>query len=550
MSRNAVALLVLVATSCVWFSCAKEPEEGVLARVGGAAITEAQVDERMVGMPAYMRKQFETPEGKKRLLDGLIEEELYYRDAVATGLDKRQGFKAEMELAERNVLIRHYFDKVIEVRSAVADSEVVNYYNEHPNDFLAGEGDSIRPFAEVREDITSRLSYLKRRRVYDEIITELKSKYDVSVAPDSALLSEDADPDVELAVVAGKAITGADLDEKLNSMPPYMSEQFKTPQGRKRLLDGVVEEQIFYKEARATGLHDQEDYKQEIERTRRNMLVKSYFDKKLQELSEPTEEEIAQYYEDHKNEFAYDEYARARHILVSTEEDARRIRREIDAGAGFAELAGRYSLDGMSKSDGGLVGHVILPQRPIQGLGQVPEFSRACFSMEVGDISVPVKTAKGYHIILVEERGTDYLMPLEDAREDLSQRVSMEKRGSAKGTLLAELKTKYNVVYVSDIGKLSPEDLFRLASESSNPREKIRYYEQFLEEYPDNERAYEAMFMIGFTYAEDLKNHAEAQKVFEDFLLQYQDSDLADDAKWMLENMESGEQPVFESEGS
>jgi len=311
-----------------------------------------------------------------------------------------------------------------------------------------------------------------------------------------------------------------------------------------------VEEQIFYREARATGLHNQQDYKQEIERTRRNILVRSYFDKMLQDRSEPTEEEIAQYYEDHKHEFTFSDYARVRHILVPTEEDAYKLRRELDGGADFAELAAQHSLDGMSRKDGGLIGHAILPQRPIGGLGQVPEFTQACFSMEAGDISVPVKTAKGYHIILVEERGKDYLLPFEDAREDITQRVSKEKRGTVKGTLLAELKTKYEVVYVSDVGKLSPEDLFRLASESSNPREKIRYYEQFLQEYPDNERAYEAKFMIGFTYAEDLKNHAEAQKVFEEFLLQYQDSDLADDAKWMLENMESGEHPVFESEGS
>jgi peptidyl-prolyl cis-trans isomerase C len=550
LSRSAGALLILVAIACVWLSCAREPEEGVLARVGGTAVTEAQLDERMEGMPAYMRQQFETPEGKKRLLDGVIEEELFYRDAVATGLDKRQDFKVEMERVERNVLIRHYFDKVIEVRSAVADSEIVNYYNEHPNDFLAGEGDSIRPYAEVREDIASRLSYLKRRRVHDEMLTELKSKYGVSVAADSVVLSEGAGPDVELAVVGGKAIMQADLDDRLGSMPPYMSEQFKTPQGRKRLLDGVVEEQIFYREARATDLHKQEDYKQEVERARRNMLIKNYFDSVIQERSEPTEEEIARYYEDHKKDFAYNDYARARHILVSTEEDAVRIRQELAGGADFAELAGRYSLDAMSRNEGGLIGHVILPQQPVQGLGQVPEFNRACFNMEPGDISVPVKTAKGYHLILVEERGTEYLLPFEDAREDLKQRVSMEKRGTVQGSLLAELKTKYNVVYVSDIGKLSPEDLFQRASESSNPREKIRYYEQFLEEYPDNERAYEAMFMIGFTYAEDLRNHAEAQKIFEQFLLEYPDSDLGDDARWMLENMQSGEHPEFESEGS
>jgi tetratricopeptide (TPR) repeat protein len=193
---------------------------------------------------------------------------------------------------------------------------------------------------------------------------------------------------------------------------------------------------------------------------------------------------------------------------------------------------------------------VILPQQGIQGLGQLPEFTKACFSMEAGEISAPVKTAKGYHIIRVDERGADYLLPLDEAKQDVISRLRMEKRQNVQGTLVAELKTKYNVVYVTDLGTLSPEDLFRLASEASNPREKIRYYEQFLQDYPDNERAYEAKFMIGFTYAEDLRNHAEAEKVFREFLEQYSDSDLGDDARWMLENMTSGEHPEFESEES
>jgi len=550
LQRSGGPLLIVIAIACVWLGCAKEPEEGVLAKVDGTAITEAQLEERVEGMPAYMRQQFDSPDGKKRLLDGLIEEELFYKDAKATGLDKREDLRAEVDRIKRNVLIRHYYDKVIEIRSAVADSELVYYYEQHPEDFRVGQGDSIRPFAECREDIHSRLSYMKRRQVHDDLLDEFKAKYGVSMAADSVIMAEVIDPDTELARVEGQAIKQADLDERLNAMPPYMREQFKTPQGRMRLLEGVVEEEIFYREARATGLHKQADYEKEIERVRRNILVKNYFDKVVQERSEPTEEEIVQYYEDHKNEFSYNEYVRASHILVPTEEDARRIGRELDAGGDFGELAATYSIDPMSRGDGGRIPHVILPQQGIQGLGQLPEFTKACFSMEAGEISAPVKTAKGYHIIRVDERGADYLLPLDEAKQDVISRLRMEKRQNVQGTLVAELKTKYNVVYVTDLGMLSPEDLFRLASEASNPREKIRYYEQFLQDYPDNERAYEAKFMIGFTYAEDLRNHAEAEKVFREFLEQYSDSDLGDDARWMLENMTSGEHPEFESEES
>jgi peptidyl-prolyl cis-trans isomerase C len=550
LSRRAGILLLLIAAATIWLSCAGEPEEGVLAKVDGTSITEAQLEERMTGMPAYMRQQFETPEGQKRLLDGLIEEELYYKDAIASGLDKRQDLKDEISRIERNVLIRHYYDKVIEVRSAVADSEVVAYYDEHPQDFRVGEGDSVRPYEEVREDIVSRLSYIRRRQVHDDLLNEYRTKYGVTVAPDSVIMAPDIDPGIELAAVDGQSIREADLNVRLEAMPAYMREQFMTPQGRKRLLDGVIEEEVFYREARAMDLHEQADFEKEIERVRRNILVKNYFDKVIQERSEPTSDEIVQYYEEHKGEFAYNEYARASHIMVATEEEAQKVRRRLDEGADFGVLASKHSLDGMSNTQGGRISQVILPQQGIQGLGQVPEFNQACFSMEPGDISVPVRTAKGYHVIRLDERGTDYVLPFEEAKEDVISRLRMEKRQTVQGTLVAELKTRYNVVYVTDLGTLTPEDIFRLASEAGNPREKIRYYEQFLQEYPDDERAYEAKFMIGFTYAEDLRNKAEARKVFTEFLDEYPGSDLEDDAKWMLENMESGGHPEFESEGS
>jgi peptidyl-prolyl cis-trans isomerase C len=549
LGGRAGAFVILAAASFICFSCAKEPEQGVLAKVGGTSITETDLEKRMEGMPAYMRRQFEKPEGRKRLLDGLVEEELYYKEAKATGLDKREDLRKEMARAERNVLIRHFFDKVIEARSAVPDSEVVVYYGDNPDEFRVGEGDSLRPFADVKDDIAARLSYIKRRKVHDDLVTELYAKYGVKVEPDSVLLSE-VGPDTELASVDGETITYADLDARLKTMPAYMQEQFNSPQGKKRLLDGVVEENLFYREAKARGLDKQDDYVDEMGNIKRNILVKAYFDEMMEERSVPTEDEIAAYYEEHKDDFSYNEYARARHILVATEAEARRIYSRLAEGADFAALARKYSIDPMSRENGGLIAQVILPQQGVQGLGQVPEFTKACFSLDIGEASQPVKTAKGYHIIKVEERGTHYIMPLEEARDDVVSRLSIEKRQDVQADLLAELKNKYEVVYVTDIGTPSPEDLFKLASESSNPREKIRYYEQFLEEYPENERAYEAKFMIGFTYAEDLKNQAEAEKVFREFLEEFPESDLGDDARWMLDNMKSGGHPEFESEAS
>lgn len=84
-------------------------------------------------------------------------------------------------------------------------------------------------------------------------------------------------------------------------------------------------------------------------------------------------------------------YVRASHLLVKTEEEAVKLREEILAGKDFAEVAAQVSMC-PSGRDGGDLGFF--------GKGQmVKEFEDACFSMEVGEVSNPIKTQFGYHLI-------------------------------------------------------------------------------------------------------------------------------------------------------
>ena len=88
--------------------------------------------------------------------------------------------------------------------------------------------------------------------------------------------------------------------------------------------------------------------------------------------------------------------ARARHILVESEEDCASLKAQIEAGADFAKLAAQHSTC-PSGEDGGELGEF--------GPGQmVPEFDRVVFSAEVGVVQGPVRTQFGYHLIEITER--------------------------------------------------------------------------------------------------------------------------------------------------
>jgi peptidyl-prolyl cis-trans isomerase C len=357
-----------------------------------------------------------------------------------------------------------------------------------------------------------------------------------------------------VAKVGGKPITEADMQARLQEMPPFMKQQLSTPDGRKRLMEALIEEELIYREAVATGLDKTDEFKKEIERTKRDMLIREYYDKVVEAKANPSDAEVEDYYKSNAKEFVVPESATARHILVKTKEEAARLRDQIERGADFADLAGKYSLDASSKTAGGLIGGPIQRGGTVKGLGAVPELAAAAFDLKEGELSQPIKSGKGWHLVRVEKRTAETTKSLEEAKPDIVAKLQYSKRKTVREETVNQLKAKYKVAYATEAeaapAAKTPEEFFKLASEAADPAEKIKYYREFLKRYPKNERAYEAKFMVGFTQAEELKDYDKAEQTFKEFMAEYPGTDLADDAEWMMANMRSGKEPDLSGGGN
>lgn len=155
---------------------------------------------------------------------------------------------------------------------------------------------------------------------------------------------------------------------------------------------------------------------------------------------EITDEQIKTYFEENKESFAQPEQVEASHILVATKEEADEVAQKLKDGDSFATLAAEYSTDTATAENGGELGSF--------GVGEMAtEFEEAAFAMEVDEISKPVETEFGFHIIKVTGKTEAAEANLEDSKEQIKETLFDEALNTQYATWIAEKKQSYDIDY-------------------------------------------------------------------------------------------------------
>ncbi|MEK3989083.1 peptidylprolyl isomerase [Robertmurraya sp. FSL R5-0851] len=163
---------------------------------------------------------------------------------------------------------------------------------------------------------------------------------------------------------------------------------------------------------------------------------------KTEKLLEPrieiTDEELQTYFDENKDTFATAEQVQASHILVADEATANEVKSKLDAGEDFSELAKEYSTDTTTAESGGDLGY-------FSSGDMVAEFEEVAFALGVDEISAPVKTDYGYHIIKVVDHQEAKEANFEDSKEEISDTLMNDKMSTEYTVWLEELKEEYEI---------------------------------------------------------------------------------------------------------
>ena len=238
-----------------------------------------------------------------------------------------------------------------------------------------------------------------------------------------------------LAIVDGREITESDFMELIQSIGQNAG-QFRSPQSQQQLLQELITQELLYSEAKAMKLDEEEEYINALEHMKATLL-KQYAMRNLLANVTVTPEEAKTYFMAHRDAFKKPESAKASHILIDSEDKANEVLAEIKGGLDFAEAAKKYS-SCPSGAQGGDLGEFTRGR-------MVPEFEAATFAMKVGEISEPVKTQFGYHIIRLDAYSPEEPAKFEDIENQVTDQCLNAKRQDIYLAKKEELSKIYSI---------------------------------------------------------------------------------------------------------
>lgn len=239
-----------------------------------------------------------------------------------------------------------------------------------------------------------------------------------------------------LATVGGVNITEEEVSEAIIAMG-QRGQSLNNPQGRAMVLEQLINRKLLLAGARKELLEFDPEFKKQLNIMKEELLTKFAISKAIESVK-VSDEEAKAFYDENPDNFVSGQTVTASHILVDSEEKANEIKADIDAGnVTFADAAKQFS-SCPSKENGGELGAF--------GQGQmVKEFEDAAFSATVGEVTSPVQTQFGWHLILVTEKSESSVMVFDEIKDQLKEQLLAEKQQKAYASKINQLKILFPV---------------------------------------------------------------------------------------------------------
>ena len=503
--------------------CFKKNYQELVAKVDEFPITRLEFDDRVAQAPS----RYEKFEDKEKLLDDMINERLFYLEAMKQNIEDNPEIALRLSEMRNNTLFQDWISSEVMEKVKVTEREQKGYYRKNkktlyttpeqvrareilvstldeakslrarivaeslPFDSVAKEtslapnkksggdmgyfqkgthpkpiegiafrlkpGETSRPiqakdgfvllkiedkkptevrtYDQVAKQIESALRQEKMEKQFKKVTEQLKKKYKAST--DTIALSQNQET---LGMVDGSPITNQELQESIARIPPFYRQQLlETPEGKKRILEQIVLEQMLLREIEEDKLWLRNKFIAQFE-PRKVSTITSVL--RRQETSDKVKIDTIEMKKDYRatiKDFKVPEQIRAREIVVKTYDQAAQLRKQALTGKiSFDSLAKQYSITG-TRWQGGDVGYFSHGSKP-------KEIENVIFNLSKGQLTRVIKlNDTTYTILKVQDKRKAYTRPFNEVKEKIERKLRGQKEEEMNQQFIAALREKVKI---------------------------------------------------------------------------------------------------------
>lgn len=249
--------------------------------------------------------------------------------------------------------------------------------------------------------------------------------------------------------VEGEPITKIEVDETIENIPPLFRQKYETPEGRKELVENMVNGLLAVKEAKARKLYLKAEVIKQIKDAIEQILQRALQQEVTQSIKIPEREIEKFYYENRDKMYKLPARVTIRRIVVNTREEAEEIKKLLSQGAPFDSLAKARSVTPDAKN-GGLLKNLTKESRP-------EEVVQLAFKMKEGQVSDIVESEGKFTIFRVESKEPEKYRDFESVKGSIETRIKNQKSKEEWQKFVKNLREKYKVVYPGEMkSKVKP----------------------------------------------------------------------------------------------
>ena len=251
---------------------------------------------------------------------------------------------------------------------------------------------------------------------------------------------EKKQPAAIVASIGTNFITTEELTKVLREFPTANQYEYLTEEGKRMLVEMIIDWKLMAKEAVKAGLDKREDIKAKLTKeangsvVNEQVLSSAYLQYRIKQMNPVTDAEAEQYYLSHRNEFTVPERVNVKRIIFDSKEKAQEAQAAFKKGMSFEEFKKQHP-ELKIKID------TLWLQHTETG----SEMERIAFSLREGELSDVLAAQKGYYVLRVEEKSPGRTQSFDEVKKALSARLQQEREGELVVKIRKDLRAGINI---------------------------------------------------------------------------------------------------------